>query len=146
MNERNRLILLIFIMITVCLIVVGINTFTLYDTAFKEEQARLIETTQSQARLIEAVARFDSIYSKDYPDGSVSATLSQITDAHRHYKGFGKTGEFTLARREGNKIIFLLNHRHYDLDNPKPISFDSQLAEPMRRALKRESGTMVGLD
>jgi PAS domain S-box-containing protein len=72
--------------------------------------------------------------------------LSQITDAHKHYKGFGQTGEFTLARREGDNIVFLLRHRHYDLDKPKPIALDSKLAEPMRRALSGLSGTVVGLD
>ncbi len=79
-------------------------------------------------------------------DGSLAATLSQINDAHGHYKGFGRTGEFTLARREGDFIVFLLNHRHYDLNNLKPVAFDSDLAEPMRRALSGKSGTVTGLD
>ncbi|NIS79956.1 MAG: PAS domain S-box protein, partial [Anaerolineales bacterium] len=78
--------------------------------------------------------------------GWEDATLSQIIDAHDHYKGFGETGEFTLARREGDSIVFLLSHRHYDLENPKPVPFDSKLAEPMRRALLGVSGTVVGFD
>jgi C4-dicarboxylate-specific signal transduction histidine kinase len=106
----------------------------------------LVETAQSQARVIEAVTRFDAVYSNDYPDGAEAATLSQIIDAHEQYKGFGETGEFTLARREGNDIVFLLSHRHYDLSNPQPVPFDSELAEPMRRALSGQSGTVVGLD
>ena len=72
--------------------------------------------------------------------------MDQIADAHARYKGFGETGEFALARREGDRIVFLLSHRHSDLDKPKPVPFDSKLAEPMRRALSGESGTMVGLD
>jgi len=117
-----------------------------YETAFEEERARLTELAQSQARLIEAVARFDAVYSKEYPKGEIAATLSQITDAHRHYKGFGKTGEFTLARKEGENIVFLLSHRHYDLENPKPVPVDSDLAEPMRLALSGASGNVMGLD
>jgi PAS domain S-box-containing protein len=105
-----------------------------------------VETAQSQARLIEAVARFDATYSRDYPGGAVEATLAQIVDAHKHYKGFGKTGEFTLAKREGDHIVFLLSHRHFDLENPKPVPFDSNIAEPMRRALSGLSGTLVGPD
>jgi len=145
-TERNRMFLLIMIMITICLAVAGFSTWILYATAFEEERERLIETAQSQARLIEAVARFDAIYSKDYPKGAIAATLSQAIDAHKNYKGFGRTGEFTLARRDVDSIVFLLSHRHHDLDNPKPVRFDSELAEPMRLALSGQSGTVVGLD
>jgi signal transduction histidine kinase len=118
----------------------------LYTAAIDEEKERLVETAKSQARLIEAVARFDSIYSKDYPAGPEAATLSQIVDGHSRYAGFGRTGEFTLARREGENIVFLLSHRHFDLEHPKPVPFESDLAEPMRRALSNLSGTVIGLD
>jgi PAS domain S-box-containing protein len=146
MTERKRLILLILIMVNSPLVVGGVAIFVLYRTAMTQTNARLVETAQSQARLIEAVARFDAVYSKDYPEGPQAATLSQVIDAHKNYKGFGETGEFTLARREAGQIVFLLSHRHFDLGNPKPVPFDSELAEPMRRALKGESDTMVGLD
>ena len=147
MSERKRMFFLILIMVTVSLVVVGITIYVLYGTAFEEQRERLVETAQSQARLIEAVGRFDAIYSKeDYPGGAMAATLSQITDAHKQYHGFGKTGEFTLARREGDNIVFLLRHRHHDLEHPRPVPFDSELAEPMRLALSGKSGTVVGLD
>ena len=146
MGEKKRVFLLIFIMAASAFIAVGVAISTLYRTAFKEEQARLMETAQSQARLIEAIARFDEKYSKNYPGGSEPATLSQIIDAHNHYKGFGKTGEFTLSKKEGDNIVFLLSHRHFDLDRPKSVPFDSELAEPMRMALLGRSGTVIGLD
>ncbi len=146
MRERQRVLLLILIMASVSLTVAAITISMLYRTAFKEAQARLVETAQSQARLIEAMARFDAVYSKGYREGSEQATLSQIIDAHKHYKGFGKTGEFTLARHQGGYIVFLLSHRHFDLKSPKPVPFDSEIAEPMRRALSGLSGTVVGLD
>jgi signal transduction histidine kinase len=146
MGEKKRLFSLIFIMAASSLIVVGVAITMLYRTAFKETRARLVETAQSQARLIEAVARFDEKYSKNYPKGPEAATLSQIIDAHEHYAGFGKTGEFTLSKKEKDDIIFLLSHRHFDLDQPRPVPFDSELAEPMRMALLGRSGTVVGLD
>ncbi len=146
MSEKKRIFSLIFIMAASSLIVAGVAINMLYRTAFKEEQARLVETAQSQARLIEAVARFDEKYSKDYPQGSEAATLSQIVDAHEHYTGFGNTGEFTLSKKEGDNIVFLLSHRHFDLDRPRPVPFNSELAEPMRMALLGRSGTVVGLD
>jgi len=146
MSERRRVLVLILIMATASLIVAGITISMLYRAAFEEARARLVETAQSQARLIESIARFDAIYSRDYQGGPEEATLSKILDAHREYKGFGETGEFTLARREGNDIVFLLSHRHYDLNDPRPVPFDTELAEPMRHALSGLSGTVVGLD
>jgi signal transduction histidine kinase len=58
----------------------------------------------------------------------------------------GNTGEFTLAKREGDQIVFLLKHRHEDVGSPKRVPFRSVLAEPMRRALRGEGGSVVGLD
>ncbi|MGD8255234.1 MAG: GAF domain-containing protein [Syntrophobacterales bacterium] len=150
MGERRRLFLLVLIMTTVSLVVAGITIYVLYGTAFEQQRERLVEAAQSQARLIEAIARFDAARAQTnpdfYPGGPTVATLSQIIDAHGNYKGFGETGEFTLARRAGDDIFFLLRHRHFDLDQPKSVPLDSKLAEPMRRALSGFSGTVVGLD
>jgi PAS domain S-box-containing protein len=101
----------------------------------------------SRARIIEAVARFDAQFSREYaPGGARAATLRQVVEAHANFKGFGETGEFALAQRDGDSIVFLLRQRHGEGGEPRPISTDSELAEPMRRALSGESGTLVGLD
>lgn len=146
MSERKRFLILITIMVAASVIVAGITMSILYRTAFSEEKARLMETVQSQARLIEAVARFNAQYIKYYPGGSKPAALSQIIDAHKNYTGFGETGEFTLSEKVGDNIVFLLRHRHYDFDKPQPVPFKSNLAEPMRKALSGSSGTVVGID
>jgi hypothetical protein len=146
MTPRKRVLLLISIMASVVLLVLVSSFIMLFQTALEEERARLVVTAKSQARLIEAIARFDAQYSSDYPGGGREATLSQIVDAHRHYQGFEETGEFTLSRREGDDIVFLLSHRHSDLETPKSVRFDSGLAEPMVLALSGESGTIIGLD
>lgn len=140
------MLVLILIMAVVALGVAGITLIVLYKTAFEQQRERLVETAQSQARLVEAIARFDMQYIETVPGGAFAATLAQIRDAHQHFKGFGKTGEFTLAKRVGDQISFLLSHRHHDLENPEPVPFSSKLAEPMRRALSGISGTVVGLD
>jgi PAS domain S-box-containing protein len=146
MQDRARILSLTIIMAIACMVVSFISIFPLYRTALKEERERLRETARSQARLIEAIAEFDLQYSSDFPDGSLAATLSQIRNAHKKYQGFGKTGEFVLARKEGDFIVFLLSHRHHDFDNPAPVPFDSRLAEPMRLALTGKSGTTIGPD
>ena len=146
MSERNRVFALVFIMAVVALGSVGVAFRMLYLTAFEEQRARLVEIVLSQARLIEAIARFDSEYSGDYPGGPEAATLSQIIDAQRAYEALGNTGEFTVAKREGDSIVFVHRQRHGELDDIRPIPFDSSLAEPMRRALLGQSGTVVGRD
>jgi len=98
-TDHKRVVFLTLIMVVACASIISITMIILYDIHIEEVQARLVVTAQSQARLMEAVARFDAVYSKDYPGGSEKATLSQIINAHRDYKGFGETGEFTLAKR-----------------------------------------------
>jgi hypothetical protein len=146
MEFRKRVILLISIMAVVCLGTEAITIGMLYKTAIEEERQRLEETAKSQARLIEAVARYGAEHNSVSSMKGQDATLGIIIDAHNHYTGFGNTGEFTLSKRDGDRIVFLLDHRHYDLQNPKPVPFDSNLAEPMRLALRGQSGTIIGLD
>ncbi len=144
---NNRAIFaLVAIMTVVGLVIGGAAILVLYDTAFEERREDLRQLAQSQARLIEAVAHYDEVHSRDYPGGSFRATFAQIEDAHERYKGFEETGEFVMARREGDEIVFLLRHHHGGLDIPKPVALDSPHAEPMRRALDGKSGTVVGLD
>jgi len=147
LSDRGRIRLLLALLAGIALAAAGISVWSLYQTALNQQRAFLVETVQSHARLIEAIARFDSgVRANGDPKDSMAGTLSQIVDAHRRYKGYGQTGEFTLARREGDNIVFLLSHRHYDLDSPRPVSWHSSLAEPMRRALSGQSGTVIGPD
>ena len=147
MSNRKRVLILILIMALSALFVAGITIFSLYQAAISEEKKRLVETAQSQARLIEAVARFDAALAKSGGlENAKAATLSKIIESHQNYEQSGRTMEFTLAERRGDLIIFLLRHRHGDLKQPKGIDFFSNLAEPMRQALSGRSGTLVGVD
>ena len=147
MSNRKRVLILISIMVLSALFVAGVTIFFLYQAAISEEKERLVETAKSQARLIEAIARFDAVSGiSDGPESARTATLSQIIEAHQNYEQSGRTMEFTLAERRGDSIVFLLRHRHGDLKQPKTVDFDSNLAEPMRQALSGRSGTLVGID
>jgi len=151
MTAVKRLYAFISILIFVAVIIVSVAMTLLYDSAFEQQRVRLIDTVKSQASLARAVARYDQETTKrfrvtDPSFDETEATLGQLRDAHAEYDGIGQTGEFTLARLEGDQIVFLLNHRHHDKDDPPPVSFASAEAEPMRRALSGESGSMVGPD
>lgn len=146
MSERKSFLALTLIMAVACASVIGITLLLTYREHLADERERLAVTAQSQARLMEAVTRFDTEYSSDYAGGSEAATLSQIIDAHENFVGFGETGEFTLAQLEGDQIVFQFRHRHGEVETPAPIPLNSVLAEPMRRALSGRSGTVIGLD
>ncbi len=146
MSDRRRVIVLIGIMVFLSLVVGSIAILILYNTSLEQNRARLIETAKSRARLIESVARHDASYNQGYPGSSETATINQVIEAHGNFEGFGQTGEFTLARLEGDNIVFLLRHRHYDLTYPEPVPLDSNLAEPMQQALAGLSGSLIGRD
>ena len=146
-SGRRRVLLLLLIMITVTVGATGFTLFFLYNAAFEQQRERLIETVQSQARLIEAIAAFDAKHNTgDMPGDALTSTLSQMRFAHERFQEFGETGEFTLARREADQIVFLLRHWNTNLDNREPVPFTSPGAEPMRRALLGDAGILVGLD
>jgi PAS domain S-box-containing protein len=146
MGEKKRIFLLILIMATSCVIVVGLTIAVLYRAAFEEQRDVLMSMAQNHARLIEAIAKVDSIENKGRPGGAESATLRLVMDAHNRFRGIGHTGEFTLGKREGDMIVILISQRSNNPNNLKPVPVNSKLAEPMRRALAGKSGTLVGLD
>ncbi|MEN8170375.1 MAG: diguanylate cyclase [Pseudomonadota bacterium] len=126
--------------------VIGVLMLTiwlLYEVSLEQQRQRLVEIAQNNARMIEAIAEHEAGDAINKDDDS---TLEQVTRAHSTFQGFGDTGEFMVAKLNGSNINFLLSHRHNTLDKPQAIPFDSPRAEPMRRALQRKSGTLIGLD
>lgn len=119
----------------------------LYQAAFKERRELLTHDVKSLARLVEAMARFDRAYANEagYRDPS-QLTLSKLVEAHDAYPALGETGEFVLGRREGDQIVFLLSRRHSSPETAETVAWHSKTAEPMRRALLGQSGTVVALD
>jgi len=140
---HKKSIYLMLIMASIVLVTIGIAMAILYNVAFEEDRNRLVDIAVSQARIIESIARHDQ---SESPQQARAQTLAQLIEAHERFKGFGKTGEFTLAELKGNQIVFLLSHRHHDLSNPHPVPFDGEEAEPMHHALLGQSGTVIGRD
>ncbi len=147
MGSRQRLAALILIMSGMVISVAVFSIYFLYQTGFDQQRQRMQEMVKSQARLVDAIGRFDKKFgTRALPEGAYHATLSQIRDAHANYPGFGETGEFTLARKEDGKIKFLL-HQRFEQRNLMPvIEMESVESIPMKRALMGESGIMMGLD
>ncbi len=148
-HDRRRIAILILIMTGV---VLGVGTAlfgALYNTALDQQRARLFEVADTQARLIEALARSDQAnYGLTHtPEETFEYSLSQVREVQSRIQGLGRTGEFSLAQLQDNHIVYLMTSRKgYDPDHPIIVPLDSQLAEPMRRAIRGETGTMAGKD
>ena len=85
MRERQRSLTLILIMAGVAISVGGVILAILYQVELSHERARLAATAQSQARLIEAVARHETLLSSTggarAPEEAVAATLNSVQAA-----------------------------------------------------------------
>ncbi|UCG43472.1 MAG: PAS domain S-box protein [candidate division WOR-3 bacterium] len=150
-ESMQRIRLLIAILTLAVLAVAALCIGLLYRTALGQQTRRLQETVQSRARTIEVIAWHEIEYSHQLPPGSghgdaLESLLDQLRDAHARFSGFGRTGEYTMARCEGDSIVFLLNQRNSGPGRLGRISFYEDNAEPMRRALSGRSGTMTGPD
>ena len=162
MQSNKNFFWLAGLMLIIALTTMTVVYIVLWQTAVEQKKADLVHIAQSQARLIEAIARFDMRHNRvdwETPIGergptsllsqrAGADTFSQIVDAHKRYRGFGLTGEIVIAGIENSQILFLLRHGRGNqiFEDSKSIPFDGLLAEPMRRAFSNLSGTMIGLD
>lgn len=132
------------------IVVVTIAIALLYNLGFERQKSRLVELVETQSVMINIVAQqefllYDGITDEMKKKLAVSV-IQKVANAHYRYGGFGKTGEFTLGKHDGDKIQFLIKQRHYKMSKPTAIPWKSNLGEPMRRALKGETGTIIAFD
>ncbi len=142
---RNHLRLLVGVLATGCMAVAAVVFTVLWDVSLRAQEQRLAEFITVQAKMTQAIIELERAEHPNQPIWRDEA-LSEVVTALASFPGFGETGEFTFGRREGGQIIFLLRHRHGDFDHPLPVAWDCDLAEPMRRALRGETGTVIGKD
>ncbi|MBF0285322.1 MAG: PAS domain S-box protein [Magnetococcales bacterium] len=145
MGERARILRLSWIMAALVLGVGGVAVFHLYHVSLEQQRARLVETVQSRARLIEAIALYHQEHEAMHSEGIREAVLTQAREAHQRFSGFGESGEFAMAEFREGRMVYLLSQRHGE-GVPTDIPFHDAQGEPMRRALSGLSGTVEGLD
>ena len=146
LSNRKKFALLIALMVTIAVGVSGITLAVLYKTAYREQNKRLVEIAQTKARYIEAIAQYNLRLDPDNSKYAYTATLEQVKQAHKNFIGLGDTGEITLAKIEGQRIIYVLSDRPANFTKTTPVDLQSTYAAPMKRALAGSSGIMVGKD
>ncbi len=149
MSPRTRVLLLVVIMSGVAVGVTGDHALGVVLRGVRPAEGTAAgDGSESSSRdRSDCAAREARRTRVPTPLPPFTTTLEMLRGSHEQFHGFGQTGEFTLAKREGDQIVFLLSHRHGDLDDPQPVPFKSGSAEPMRLALSETLGaTVVGLD
>jgi len=149
MSNRSRLIALTIIMTVVVLAVLGVSMRFLYHAALNGQKARLSELVKNEARLIEAITRQEfAEHGSRAMDVINQTVLEQVRDAQANYVGLGQSGEFMLGRREEASILFEFRSRHAtSTASAYPaVPWDSNLGEPMRKALSGQSGCAIAAD
>ena len=122
-------------------------TFMLYRASFEQHRARLIHVVQHRSSIVRSLPLPSTpLREEDSHTEAEADEFFDIIEVFRSFGKFGDTGEFTLARNLGGEIVWLI--RHWDLNATQilPPGSETQAAEPMRRALRGESGSMIGLD
>ena len=145
MREYKRVLLLVLIMTAVAVSIGGFAIPILYKTAIAEQRQRLVDAAASQARLIEAMIRQEQAVHRSAGEAKAAA-LSQIRDGATALVRPWPGAHFVLAERRGEEIAYLSRERSEDQGSPAPMPLAADAAEPMRRALSGESGSMIGPD
>jgi signal transduction histidine kinase len=90
-----------------------VSALVLYRAALGEQRARLLDLARSQARLIDAIARFDAIQSQDaHPAGAWVATLGQVASGFASLHAQRRdVSLFVLGRRGDRAVVYVDNGR-----------------------------------
>jgi signal transduction histidine kinase len=144
-REYKRVLLLVLIMTAVAVSIGGFAILILYETAIDEERQRLVDAVRGQARLIEAIMRQEQRVHQGAVEARAAA-LSQVLDGEAAPGAPWRSAEFVLGERRGDEIVVLSRNQPDGRGMPAPVPFASDRAQPMRRALSGESGSMIGSD
>lgn len=142
-NTAALLALLAGVMLITNSVVIGV----LYRISLDAERAHLVEKVKSQANLIEILLTKEVISGEKNAQSIIGSRSYQlIRDSYKSVRSFGETGELVFGYRGDDMIRFLWSHRRFDLQSPRPVPWESDLAEPMRRALLGQRGVMDGAE
>lgn len=145
LGKYRRIAHMAIIMTVVAVFTGGGAIAVLYYHTLADQRSYLTEIVQGQARLLEAIAEFQQETETDAAL-SLKAITQIIENANVHQSNRHRTGEFALARKDGGEILFLFTPRQASENPDLRLPWDGRRAEPMRRALLGQSGTMMGLD
>jgi|GEM_PF-1005026 len=135
------------IMLILSLMISGLTIYILYTASVDRLKIGLADAVKNQASMVEAMMDTDQTNFKGLDNSShLQQVVQKLVKAHLLYEAKRGQRKFTIARKIGSNISFLLSHQHLNDSIIAPVPFDSQLAEPMRRALMGQQGELIGQD
>ncbi len=145
-KTRTRRLVAIAATILLAMLLVGAaGSGVLYVRALDRQMILLADIANSQAALVEAVATYDR--GRLDPSASAQATLSQVRAGLKGFSAGLRSAEIVVGTRQGNAVALLAVTG--DRSGEEPLStlvWNDGHAEPLRRALAGDRGTMIGLD
>ena len=145
MSDRRGFVLLFVIMTAVAVATGGIAMALLHQRIYDERRANLAEIARSYVGLLRGFAVLHGGDSRTTSDTTVDWLASTEAALPAHH-GLGETGEILVLRQTADVTEILLRRRHTDVDRPSPITMKAGVAEPSRRAVAGETGTIIGRD
>lgn len=148
-RRKKRFLLLAALMVLLVGVVSVFSSYSLYMTSLREQRIRLHEQVTSQASL---AAELGWVALRLQAEGGGATArdvlLEHLSRAHKNVQIESSSGEFTIGKMTGDSVEFLVvNGRIVEDDaSIKRLSLDTAYAEPMKKALRGESGTIIGLD
>jgi signal transduction histidine kinase len=148
LNDRRRVLLLVLILTVVTTTLGSVAILILYETAFAQERERLSDLARTQADVVEAFflnlqkGGMEPVVARD-------VAVRLVGEARARAPGFRDTGEFTLAERGAEAIVYRIRDRASPIDAPLTLPLTGaagDAGEPMRLALAGHRGTVVGRD
>lgn len=140
---HRRTLGLTLVLFMIVLTVAGGALSFLYMTGINEQRTQLAESTNTLASLIEATARFNQ---KDTQHHAPlwEETVKELRDGFT--SAISGSMEIVLGKQVEDKIVFIWRQRARNADKAAETPIGEKLAEPMRRALSGQSGTVIALD
>ena len=147
MNLGNKRILF-YLALPACALSITIALFyPLYLYSLAEARERLQNAARAQAAMIDSLSQTMKKQEQQFSSNSHEERLLALISKFYHYTpGFGKTGISMVGFRKENQIHFLFGYSANRQVKPKPVPWESSLAEPMRKALEGKEGTLRALD
>jgi PAS domain S-box-containing protein len=123
-----------------------------YEIYLGEKRSRLEEIVQTRAHILDTLLK-EHVEAGDV--SSVEMALAAFRELHAQLHGFGDSGEITVARMEGERMLYVVRHQHgagADGSALPAMTVDVSASRgtttglPMQHALAGEIGTLIGPD
>lgn len=143
-RHRKHIPILIAIMVAIAVVASGTSIVSLYDAAFDQSRVMLLEIVKGKASMAQAVTRFDAMNSQDdHPEGAAAATIEQLVDGIREFRGFGESSLITIAWKKGNTVTLYSKSSSSDVVVQRTVPYDDTLPPTVFHALREHSGSSI---